>query len=167
LNDVIVDVDIVKSHLLHVSEESQKIEDALPITAAIVDPVDNKVISLSRDERHIHPLNHSVMRCVQNVALYEQERRKSCSKEEEHYLCENYHVYTTHEPCTMCSMALIHSRVSRLIYLKQMPETGALNPKSGEGYVIQEHKLLNSSYEVWEWLGDEYPVKSLDSSTNA
>lgn len=166
LNEVKININEIKNNLKLISTKVRSIE-TLPICSMIFDPISNEVINVSIDERHLHPLNHSIMRCIQNVAIYEQTRRKTCKKEEQHYLCENYHVYTTHEPCTMCSMALIHSRISRLIYLKQMDKTGALNPKSNEGYVIQNHKLLNSSFEVWEWLGNEFQLVNINENLNA
>ena len=32
------------------------------------------------------------------------------------YLCTGYDCYVLHEPCTMCAMALVHSRLRRIVY---------------------------------------------------
>lgn len=42
------------------------------------------------------------------------------------YLCLNLHVFTTHEPCLMCSMALVHSRVGSVVFIKEMSHTGGM-----------------------------------------
>lgn len=156
LNDVKIDISLIKNHLdlIHsLSVDSTK--QGLPIITCIVNPLNNQLLATTRDLRHIHPLKHSIMQCIETVSQDEQRKRGEDSNSQ-HYLCYGYHVYTTHEPCSMCAMALIHSRVSRLIYLKSMPSTGASKPSSGEGYTIHDHKLLNSRFEVWEWTGDEY-----------
>lgn len=45
--------------------------------------------------------------------------------------CGNYRLpgatlYVTLEPCPMCAMALVHARVSRLVYATADPKTGAV-----------------------------------------
>lgn len=53
-------------------------------------------------------------------------------------------IYATIEPCSMCAGALIHARVSRLVY-------GASDPKAGAaGSVLQllNHPQLNHKVEV-------------------
>ena len=49
-------------------------------------------------------------------------------------------LYVTLEPCTMCSGALIHSRISRLVY-------GATEPKAG--VVESRAQLLSSAWFNW------------------
>lgn len=41
-----------------------------------------------------------------------------------HYLLTSLTLFTTHEPCIMCSMALLHSRVKEVFYLIPMAKTG-------------------------------------------
>lgn len=167
LNGMVFNMEHIGEHLRSITEESMKCS-ALPIVTSIVDPTTNSVVACSRDVRHEHPLHHSIMRSIEMVAENELLRRSSPDPAEQHYLCNDYHVYTTHEPCTMCAMALVHSRVARLIYLRRSPKTGALSPESGPAYTINDHGLLNSRFEVFEWLGYEYnAVPELDTCVNA
>ncbi|XP_045460593.1 probable inactive tRNA-specific adenosine deaminase-like protein 3 [Harmonia axyridis] len=60
------------------------------------------------------------------------------------YLCTGYDVFTIHEPCVMCAMALIHSRAKRVFY--RMP---SVNGALGSLCKIHTVKELNHHYEVF------------------
>ncbi|RUP44314.1 cytidine deaminase-like protein [Jimgerdemannia flammicorona] len=64
------------------------------------------------------------------------------------YLCTGYDLYVSHEPCVMCAMALVHSRISRVFYALPTPGSGGL----GSVYKIHSHSGLNHHYKVFRWL---------------
>nr|POF17737.1 trna-specific adenosine deaminase subunit tad3 [Quercus suber] len=75
------------------------------------------------------------------------------------YLCLKLEVFLTHEPCIMCSMALVHSRVGRVIFEHRMPQTGGLTAERvsnetgpvGLGYGLCWRKELNWQFMCWEY----------------
>lgn len=42
------------------------------------------------------------------------------------YLCTNLDVYCYYEPCCMCTMAMVHSRVGRLFFIEPNPKYGGV-----------------------------------------
>ncbi|KAI5357989.1 Putative cytidine and deoxycytidylate deaminase domain, cytidine deaminase [Septoria linicola] len=76
------------------------------------------------------------------------------------YLCLRLEVFLTHEPCIMCSMGLVHSRVGRVIFKHRMPETGGLTSEMtrndsgpvGLGYGMCWRKELNWQFMCWEYI---------------
>merc|ERR1712184_40909 len=74
-----------------------------------------------------HPLHHAVMGAIsavtEHTAAQPGEKRP---RSEEDYLCQDCEVVTTHEPCIMCAMALVHSRVRLVAYRTADPKFGGL-----------------------------------------
>lgn len=65
------------------------------------------------------------------------------------YLLTNLTLFTTHEPCIMCSMALVHSRVQRVFYIYSMPKTGGC----GGCCAIVGLDGVNHRYDAYRWVG--------------
>ncbi|CAO3643017.1 unnamed protein product [Cunninghamella blakesleeana] len=143
--------------------KKKKEDHHLLIRARIVDPKTNTVLAENMDSRYEdnHPLHHAVMNCIDEIAKKEQDRKASTyhtlekrkhmddddDENNNDYLCSGYDIYITHEPCAMCSMALVHSRIGRVFY--SIPtKTGCL----GTVLKIHTHPNLNHHYKVYKHL---------------
>ena len=62
----------------------------------------------------------------------------------QYHLCAGCDIYVTLEPCAMCAMALVHSRVRRLVYALPALGAGAL----GSRYQLHAEKSLNHHFGV-------------------
>ncbi|KAI8808108.1 cytidine deaminase-like protein [Cladochytrium replicatum] len=67
------------------------------------------------------------------------------------YLCTNMDIYVLREPCVMCSMALLHSRIGRVFYALPSPQGGAL----GSLHKLHTHPKLNHKFTVFKGLMEE------------
>lgn len=88
------------------------------------------------------------------------------------YLCVDLEIYLTHEPCVMCTMAILHSRFARCVFGIRMPKTGALTADGGGlGYGLFWRPELNWKFLCWEWKekdpydGDNHLHLFLDKKT--
>lgn len=172
LNGYIIDIKTINMYLNEITTIAQNIFEtnkSLPIVTAFVNPLTKESI-ISIDHRHDRSLiDHSIMIGIRQVASKEKEARgcngnNTDNLSSDSYLCLNFDVYTTHEPCSMCSMALIHSRIKRCIFIKAMDKTGCLKPTSGDSYCMCNNKSLNSKYETFQWIGDEYNLPEIDNN---
>ncbi|GAA5824005.1 hypothetical protein JCM11251_003376 [Rhodosporidiobolus azoricus] len=66
------------------------------------------------------------------------------------YLLTGLTVFMSHEPCLLCAMSLLHSRIKQLYYIKRAPGAGGC----GSLYNVHEDGGLNHRFEVWEWAGE-------------
>lgn len=90
------------------------------------------------------------------------------------YLLNGLTLFTTHEPCMYCCMALVHSRVQTIFFIKPSPGAGGccgsgLRPEmrcshaeDGGPYAVQEQAGLNHHFDVWKWVGDDSLLSSGD-----
>lgn len=67
------------------------------------------------------------------------------------YLCTGYDCYMIQEPCVMCAMALTHSRVRRVVYIKCDKAMGAL----GGAFRLHSQASLNHHLQVFQICSDE------------
>jgi tRNA-specific adenosine deaminase 3 len=67
------------------------------------------------------------------------------------YLCHELEIYITHEPCVMCSMAIVHSRFGRVVFARRMRETGGLCADGDLGHGLFWRKELNWTMLAWHW----------------
>jgi tRNA(adenine34) deaminase len=60
------------------------------------------------------------------------------------YRLENCSLYATLEPCAMCAGAILHARITRLVYAAPDPKAGAC----GSVLAVMNHPQLNHKVEV-------------------
>lgn len=80
------------------------------------------------------------------------------------YLCHDLEIYCTHEPCVMCSMAIMHSRFGKVIFKHRMPRTGGMCADGELGHGLFWRKELNWQLLAWQWSPPNL-VSAEDAST--
>jgi tRNA-specific adenosine deaminase 3 len=105
----------------------------------------------TRTSKH-HPLRHSVLNLTRKVgeASFNQPEdpdAQGSRKNGSNYLLTSRILFTTHEPCMMCSMALLHSRVAKVMYLISMGGTGGC----GGSRCLPSLEGVNHRFGILKW----------------
>ncbi|ORZ37058.1 cytidine deaminase-like protein [Catenaria anguillulae PL171] len=139
--------------------------------AVAFDPATKRIVARAVDTRTStgHPLAHAAMNLIAAVAAANQKSADDASavavdessdsgtvsrkrrSADALYMCTGLTVVLTHEPCIMCSMALLHSRVGGVVYGLAAPRTG------GMGSVVKVHteRGLNHKFLAWRRCAEE------------
>ncbi|KAG2155865.1 uncharacterized protein EDB93DRAFT_1079925 [Suillus bovinus] len=159
----------------HVLRNSAQITDELPVVAYVPKPFEDKALlsrSFTANDTRIstgHPLRHAAMNIIRNIADWRAKttpadlladpvkpatspsntslENSDTSCNGANYLLTGLTLFITHEPCIMCSMALLHSRVKEVFYIVPMPRTGGC----GGSACLPALKGVNHRYSIAQW----------------
>ena len=120
-----------------------------------VDPSRNRVVAAVSIKNLRHPLKHTTMVVIDLVAksqgggVWYSNVRPDSVPDTTGYLCTDLEFYLTHEPCIMCSMAMLHSRVKYVFFNECSPGGGLVS-------AVRLHTLsgINHRYQVFQGLDD-------------
>ncbi len=99
---------------LQLAEHARDAEDEVPVGAVLVH--DGQILGLgwNRNITLHDPTAHAEI-----MAL------RAAGEKQQNYRLPGATLYVTLEPCSMCSMALVHARIGRVVYAASDPKTGA------------------------------------------
>ncbi|TGZ65371.1 hypothetical protein CRM22_005911 [Opisthorchis felineus] len=115
-----------------------------PCSAILVDPSTNtlmaKASTVETLDENASCLNHSVILVVSRSA-----QKQKSNEQDDSYLCTGLDAYVSMEPCIMCSMALVHSRIGRVFCYSRLPNMGGFTNRIR----IHVEKRLNHRFNVF------------------
>ena len=121
-------------------QASERLEAGkVPVISLLIDPKTLEIVAESPDTSDENALGHATMNCIA--------ARASMATEND-YICSGLWLVTTKEPCPMCAMAAVHSRVGAVFYSASDSDVGAL----GSRFNLHLEPQLNHHYPVYRHL---------------
>ena len=93
-----------------------------------------------------YPFDHVVI----NSLISESKNKRLKRNGKVPYLLSGCLAILSHEPCTMCSMALLHSRIDAVIYINSNKVSGSLGSKC----FLNSMSALNHRFPVYSYCPD-------------
>ncbi|KIY71723.1 cytidine deaminase-like protein [Cylindrobasidium torrendii FP15055 ss-10] len=154
--------------MMHAIGDARKarVSGDIPIAAYIpvpfdeTDPLFRPVSAASRDTRHStkHPLRHAVQNLVRSLGeAHDSQSSTESGVNGANYLLTGLSIFLTHEPCVMCSMALLHSRVKEVVYLYAMDKTGGC----GGSTCLPALPGVNHRFTIWRWKVEDIGARDI------
>ena len=133
------------AHALSLAEIAQKYNE-VPVGAVIVK--DNKIIGEGWNQpiASKDPTAHAEIQAIRMACLHQS-----------NYRLPGTTLYITLEPCLMCAGAIVHTRISRVLFAAKEPKTGA----AGSCFDIFNENKLNHSVKCEQGLLAEESSKIL------
>eukprot|EP00939_MAST-03C_sp_MAST-3C-sp1_P003548 g3548.t1 len=166
------DIAVVKTFMqIALKEAEAAASRKCPAVGAVIFEPKRQVMIAKAGSSIGHPLGHATIQCVAAMS-----RKQRCAKgvkrlatgssnlgqmslatassdgdeaeivTKDAYLCTGFDIVLTSEPCVMCSMALIHSRIRRVYYALPNAENGAL----GSNFCLHRVHEINHHFRVFE-----------------
>ena len=160
LEAVLAGTNFTKPELSTIKQHMRSVTTSNVNCAVICDPVTNTVLARAMGDP-ANCLKHAVMLCLAQIAdrqrtaaeLFlqqgDEEHVRKKMKAELDYLCTGYDIYVAKEPCVMCSMALVHSRIARVFFGESYSAWGGFTKRK-----LNTVEELNHSFEVFGGCND-------------
>jgi tRNA-specific adenosine deaminase 3 len=161
----------------YIFEKFLNLNENYGVFSVLFDPLSQTIIERSNEDDLTNTINHSVMqiinsfskkRIIVNSRVEEKIESKDCLDSEillgqkscssncdydfndpNQYYLENLYLITFKEPCFMCAMALVHSRIKRIYYFEDNTLDGAMkslikinNYNLNHNYLIFKVKII-------------------------
>lgn len=164
-----ITIALSKSSKAHPESEYCRNNPCNPVSALIVKNDRKHLVTQAVSSTEIHPLNHAVINAINNVSeIHQKAKSNAChidliKEYQDDYLCTDYECFLSQEPCIMCAMALVHSRIKR-VFVYCGNQCDECNDQPYTTHKLHIHTSLNHRYEVWKIFPNDindFPNKKL------
>ncbi|KAM3135853.1 tRNA-specific adenosine deaminase subunit tad3 [Paramecium bursaria] len=109
----------------------------------LYDPSIDQIVAESFDESNLCIIRHATMVVMEKLAAYIKQQNIEFAKLQ--YIATDLILVIQTEPCIMCSMALVHSRIHQVYYNKKRDSDGGFN----KNIQVNNIKQLNHRFSVF------------------